>query len=101
MSRQKIRFHPLEGPAREAALPFEGADHVVVEGKCPNLACDQREPFRAAGARGTMVRGHDTYTSDAGCVACKLVTGKLVVTVSTLFGVEEDERVLGGRCRVY
>jgi hypothetical protein len=29
------------------------------------------------------------------------VTGKLVVVVNTIFGIEEDERVLRGRCRVY
>ena len=95
---QKVRFHPNEGPVRKARVPFDGADHCIVEGECPHC---HAAPFKAAGVRGSMVRGHDTYTSHAGCVGCKVVTGRLVVTVDTLFGIEEDERVLNGRCRVY
>jgi hypothetical protein len=95
---QKIRFHPSDGPTRKAKLPHAEAAYCVVEGACPHC---KAEPFNAAGVRGSMVRGHDTYTSDAGCVGCKVVTGKLVVTVSTIFGIEEDERVLAGRCRIY
>lgn len=94
----KIKFHPNDGPARKAKLPHADADHCVVDGACPHCGAT---PFKAAGAKGTMVKGHDTYTSDGGCVGCKVVTGKLVVTVNTLFGIEEDERVLLGRCRVY
>lgn len=60
-----------------------------------------REDADMVEAKKNVVRGHGTYTSDAGCVACKLVTGKLVVTVDTLFGIEEDERVLGRHYRVY
>ncbi len=48
-----------------------------------------------------MVKTYDTYESDGGCICCATVLGKLVVTVSTIFGIEEDERVLSGRCRVY
>lgn len=95
---QKIKFHPEHGPARKAKAPFAGAEYVEVEGACPHC---KAQPFNAAGVKGTMVRGHDTYTADAGCIACGVPTGKLVVTVNTLFGIEEDERVLSGRCRVY
>lgn len=98
MSKQKVHFHPNEGPRRKAVAPHEGAAYVVVEGACPHC---KAEPFNAAGVQGTLTRGHDTYTADAGCVGCKVVTGKLIITVNTLFGIEEDERVLNGRCRVY
>jgi hypothetical protein len=94
----KIHFHPADGAKRKASLPFPEADHAVVEGECPHC---HATPFKAAGVRGSMVKTFDTYVSDAGCVGCKAVTGKLVVTVNTLFGIEEDERVRQGRCRVY
>lgn len=48
-----------------------------------------------------MVRGHDTYTSNASCFDCDAPVGRLVVTVDTIFGIEEDEAVLHGRPRVY
>jgi hypothetical protein len=97
---QKVRFHPSDGSkARRCTPPHDGASYVVVEG--PSCPCSPESPFHAAGVRGSMVKGHDTCTSDAGCIGCKVVTGKLVVTVSTIFGIEEDERVLSERCRVY
>lgn len=95
---QKVKFHPCEGKVRNAKAPFAGAAYVVVDGVCPHC---KAEPFNVAGVKGTLVRGHDTYTADAGCVGCNVPTGKLVITVNTLFGIEEDERVLNGRCRVY
>jgi hypothetical protein len=72
---------------------------VVIEGACP--AC-KVSPFLVAGFAGTMTEGHDTYEARAGCVGRGAVLGKLVVHVSTLFGIEEDRRVLlDGRARVY
>lgn len=97
-TQPKIHFHPTEGPRLKATLPSEDADHVVVQSTCP--VC-KASPMKVAGVRGSMVRGHDTFTSDAGCIGCKTVLGRLVLTVSTIFGIDEDERVLGGRCRVY
>ena len=96
-----VKLHlkePFQGPARKCKVPFEGADHAVAEGYCPHCMVT---PLKVAGVKGTMAKGHDTYTSDGGCLACNTVLGKLVVTVNTLFGIEEDERVLAGRCRVY
>jgi hypothetical protein len=95
---QKIIFETRDGETRKGKLPHAEADHCVVEGACPHCGAT---PFKAAGVRGSMTKGHDRYTSDAGCVGCKVVTGKLVVVVNTIFGIEEDERVLRGRCRVY
>lgn len=94
----KIHFHPADGPRVEATLPHHDADHVIVPGACP--AC-KASPFAVAGVAGSMVEGHDTMTSSAGCTSCKAVLGQLVVTVATLFGIHEDRAVLQGRCRVY
>ncbi len=44
---------------------------------------------------------HDRYTGTAECVRCRTAVGPMEVVVSTLFGLEEDRRVLQGRCRVY
>ena len=94
----KIMFHPNKGPARKAKLPYTDADYCVVDGECPYC---KAMPFHAAGVKGTMVKGHATLTSDAGCIGCKVVTGKLVVKVNTLFGIEEDERVMRSGVRIY
>lgn len=94
----KVTFHPTGAPTRACRVPFPGADHVVVEGACP--ACGA-VPFHAAGIKGTVARGHDTYTANAGCLVCGIPSGQLVARVDTIFGIEEDERVLMGRCRVY
>lgn len=97
MSTQ-IHYNPASGPRVSATLPHHDADHVTVPGACPNCGAT---PFAVAGVKGSMVTGHDTMISDAGCTACKRVTGRLVVTVSTIFGIREDQAVLQGRCRVY
>ena len=44
---------------------------------------------------------HDRYTGAAECCRCSLAVGTMQVVVSTLFGLEEDQRVLEGRHRVY
>lgn len=72
------------------------ATHAVVEGACPHC---KATPFRARG--NGMQRGHDTYTADATCVDCGKFVGRLVVTMNTLFGLDEDEAMLNGRPRVY
>lgn len=55
--------------------------------------------------RGTGINAHshDTYFADAVCVRCGEPVGKMECRVSTVFGIEEDERMLGSskRWRVY
>lgn len=46
-------------------------------------------------------QGHDRYSGTAECCRCRQGVGPMEVVVSILFGLEEDERVLQGRCRVY
>lgn len=44
---------------------------------------------------------HDRYTGGAICQRCKCRAGFLTVEVESLFGIDEDIRVLHGRPRVY
>ncbi len=95
-----ITMTTLDGKAHEAKLPYDGAAHVDVGGVlCPHCGM----PLRV---RGTDCRidSFDTYRADAVCagVECGRRVGDLLVRLSTLFGIEEDERVLWhGRARVY
>ena len=88
-----------DGVEHAAAPPFDGADHAIIYDldDCPLCHC---KTLKVRGL-GIRERGHDTYTADAQTICCGKPIGKLVVTVDTLFGIEEDERVLHGRCRVY
>jgi hypothetical protein len=93
---QKITLHVSAGPARKCTLAFREADHADAEGACP--ACGV-EPFGVVGKN--MHHTFDTYIADGHCTACKAHVGELRVKVNTLFGIDEDEAVLNGRCRVY
>jgi hypothetical protein len=93
-----IRAH-IQGRSYEARLPYHNAPHAVVDG----LAC----PFcKAAAPMGVLakssVRGHDTVRGQGYAACCGAhIGGEIVVTIPTIFGLEEDDRVLNGRCRVY
>jgi hypothetical protein len=78
-------------------MPYDGAAHVVVDGACP--ACGA-EPFGARGL-GRRIAAHDTYAADAVATCCGKHVGELRVTLGTIFGLEEDERVLTGPWKVY
>lgn len=95
----KVELEPSDGGTRiEAQVPFHGATRVEVGTPCPS--CEREAPLKLVG-KGTPERGHDTYTCRAEALCCGATLGKLIVTMSTIFGLEEDERVLNGRCRVY
>lgn len=87
----------IRAAGQKAKLPYPTAQHVDVSGACPK--CDA-SPWRAQGA-GDRQRGHDTIDERCRCLECGAIVGRIVVTVDTIFGIEEDERVLNGRCRVY
>lgn len=104
----KVYLHPKEGRRVRAHLPHPQCDHVLVPGACPacgtSLEDDRgRTVHKVAGRAGSMVREHDRYVSTAACVGCGEVLGRLVAVVSTIFGLEEDERMTGPsrRWRVY
>lgn len=94
----KIAIH-IEGETepREASLPDRSSSFVVASGACP--LC-RHAPLHASGS-GEQVTGHDTITSACVCRTCDKRIGSIVVTMDSLFGIEEDRRVLNGRCRVY
>jgi hypothetical protein len=92
----KIHLHVTATDVRACTLPYPTAEAVVPTGACPHC---ETAPFHVSG--GAIAQGHDTYTADAWTRCCGKPIGKLVVTVATLFGIEEDERVCHGRCRVY
>jgi len=96
MGIKAIKLDTGVGDVRDCTQPHPHADYVLPSGACP--AC-KATPWKIQG--GEVTRGHDTYTAPARCVACGERVGALQVQVSTLFGLEEDERVLYGRCRVY
>jgi len=81
----------------EATRPFEGSDFVEAKTDCPH--CKASAPIKVQG--GESFHDHDTYTCAAFCVGCKGSLGKMKVQVDTIFGIEEDNRVLNGRWRVY
>jgi hypothetical protein len=94
----KVRLH-WNDDEHGAAPPYDGAAHVIVYDfdECP-FCHAQTLKVRGRGIRETT---HDTHTADAKTVCCDRPIGRLVVTVDTIFGIEEDERVLQGMCRVY
>ncbi len=88
-----LDWKPLKGGRRRLSMPSPGLETVEVPEPC-DCGCSS--------VRGAnMVTGRSTYKSQALCAECAAARGELVVTVSTIFGIEEDERVLYGRARVY
>lgn len=83
---------------RSAAAQNAESEYVIVNSACP--LC-RRSILRASGLGFPVATGHDTYESDARCIDCQQVIGRITVKVDTIFGIEEDNAVLHGRARVY
>jgi hypothetical protein len=79
-------------------LPHNQAAHVLIDTSCPK--CKASPPLSVSGL-GIRETTHDTYVATAKCNACGEVIGEIRACVDTIFGIEEDERVLHGRFRVY
>lgn len=90
----KITFTPTDGKAETAKLPYDGAAFVEVATPC---ACG----CTSIAGGGQSIESHDTYRAAAHCTKCRKPRGVLRVKMSTIFGVEEDERVLAGPWKVY
>lgn len=86
----------IEETRHACTMPYDGADHVLSSVALP-CGCETRK----IGGRGMTLESRDTYRAKAGCMVCGADVGTLRVEVSTVFGIEEDERVLNGRCRVH
>lgn len=87
----------VKGKTHSATRPFPKADHVVLTIPCPFCGV---EPMKARGVGG-MVKSHDSYRSDAITTCCGKPLDWIKATFDTIFGLEEDERVLNGPWRVY
>ena len=89
----------VRGPdwIRKARLPYPGAEFVHMKGPCPS--CGHAGLVRVRGSGQTTT--YDCHLSRAVALCCGQRIGELRVQVSTVFGIEEDQRVLLGRCRVY
>jgi hypothetical protein len=93
----EVRLNTSEGRAVDIRQPT-GA-HV----ECKTEACPHcgEKPMKVQGT-GKHIESHDTYAAGAICLCCGKSVGTLRARMDTIFGLEEDERVLvHGRARVY
>lgn len=97
MSKPKVYLY-RDGHKRVLLPPAsEGMSSVEVKGEtCPHC----KEPLKVAGAK-MRIGGHDFYTAEAGCISCGAYLGELRAYISTIFGLEEDRRVLSSGVRIY
>lgn len=101
----KITIVLSDGSRKPAHLPYDGATHVVCSIDCPHGCA----PVVVAGIKnllkisGTGINrtSHDCYFADAVALCCKKRIGTIETKVETIFGIEEDERVMSGPWRVY
>ncbi|HEX6051790.1 MAG TPA: hypothetical protein VFZ21_21125 [Gemmatimonadaceae bacterium] len=70
----------------------------IAAGSCPGCCT---KPFEVRGGGPQRLPDDRTIRSGGRCVACGEAVGYLFAQPDTLFGLEEDERVLHGRPRVY
>lgn len=113
MSSHKLWIHlgdSAGGGKRKAWEPFSGADHALIEGKCPHCShVEQASPghkasgdvFKAAGTGRRIAPDDRHFEADAVALCCRKPLGFFRVETATLFGLHEDRAVLQGRCRVY
>lgn len=83
----KLTLKPASGgPALKlvASEAFATADVP-----CPHC---KATPLRVQGT-GKRIASHDTYAAEAVAMCCDRHVGEIRAQVSTLFGLEEDERV--------
>ena len=84
---------------RSFALRPLGASALVLGlDACPR--CKRREEVHVQGS-GERITGHDTVEADGFARCCGQRLGTITATVPTVFGLEEDARVLAGPWRVY
>jgi hypothetical protein len=89
-----------EGVAHSAAPSYANAPHVELEGgqSCPRCG---DAPLRAAGFKGRPEEKDGATFAACGCYACGKHVGTIKVELLSIFGEEEDQRVLNGKPRVY
>lgn len=94
-----VKLHLSGGLVLTAKVPYEGCEHVIAETKCPECGA---APLKVRGVHSHRVSDrNDAVEGRAQTLCCREDVGRILVTVDTLFGLEEDERVLNGPWRVY
>jgi hypothetical protein len=86
----------VEIEGKKHAAKSEG-NYVVVAGACPHC---KTEPFNVRG-KGINKTDRDSHYADGHCLKCDARVGTIRVKLDTIFGLEEDERVLNGPWKVY
>jgi hypothetical protein len=95
----KITLKLPDGSSRRASVPYAGCEFVIVNNsECPNSKC---RGYSVRGNGKNRVQSQYDEEEDAVCAACFTPRGRIHVKLDTLFGRDEDNRVLNGRCRVY
>ena len=97
----KIELITEDARTFECTLPYEGCQYVNVEAPNGHKGCPDPGDGVLRIYGGAVTEGYDTFEARAFCGRCHGRVGTLRVTVSTMFGIEEDRRVLYGRARVY
>lgn len=97
MKKAVLYIQRESGIDKRAITSTSGSPVGTAAGKCPGCGA---EPFLVQG--GNLRRKDDrTLMADGRCVACRDPVGYIYAKPDTLFGLEEDARMLNGRCRVY
>ena len=87
-----------EPERRKVDLPYDGAPHAIAQGTCPHCS---KSPFRVAGGNMRDHSEHGVKVSDGACADCRKPIGQLFAKTVTLFGHDEDQRVLAGPWKVF
>jgi hypothetical protein len=91
-----VRVVVIDADDRRHVATIAESGECVTIAACPS--CHTARPQ----IRGTGITRHDHDTYYAHAVACCCGAGlRMETRVDTIFGIEEDERVLRGRLRVY
>lgn len=92
--RVTVKIGDVEHDGR---LP-ESERWIELDGRCPSC---ERQPLKVIGDVHRQNVGTHAVTAPALALCCGQEIGTVRAEMATIFGLEEDERVLHGRCRVY
>ncbi len=94
----KTWLETRDAPPRKLALtlPFEGAVTATCSEPC---ACGSASVV--GDGRERSIAHPNRYIARGFCAGCRARRGTIHAEVATLFGLEEDERVLAGPWKVY
>ncbi len=98
MSRPWLEIQRESGVEKRRVRAERGAPTATADGECPGC---KASPFLIAGHGAHRMPDDRTLKAGMRCVACGDPVGWCYWRPDTVFGLEEDERVLNGRPRVY